>query len=78
METQHVSLGALTFTVDTAGPRDGAPVLLLHGFPETRHMWRHPLAALAKAGYRGIAPDQRGYSQGARPPKTDDSQRTFL
>jgi pimeloyl-ACP methyl ester carboxylesterase len=78
METQRVSLGALTFTVDTAGPRDGAPVLLLHGFPETRHMWRHALAALAKAGYRGIAPDQRGYSEGARPPKTDDYATDLL
>jgi pimeloyl-ACP methyl ester carboxylesterase len=42
-------------------------VLLLHGFPETRHMWRYQLGALAAAGYRAIAPDQRGYSQGARP-----------
>jgi pimeloyl-ACP methyl ester carboxylesterase len=50
-----------------AGPKDGEPVLLLHGFPETRHMWRHQLAALAADGYRAIAPDQRGYSTGARP-----------
>ncbi|MBS0222122.1 MAG: alpha/beta hydrolase [Proteobacteria bacterium] len=57
----------LTFTADVAGPADGPLVLLLHGFPESRHSWRAALPALAKAGYRAIAPDQRGYSPGARP-----------
>src|SRR5215469_4570856 len=67
MDTQTIAVGNLSFTVDTAGPPDGAPVLLLHGFPETRRMWRHQLEALGRAGYRAIAPDQRGYSSGARP-----------
>jgi pimeloyl-ACP methyl ester carboxylesterase len=57
----------LTFTADVAGPAGGDPVLLLHGFPESRHSWREALPALAKAGYRAVAPDQRGYSPGARP-----------
>ena len=42
-------------------------MLLLHGFPESRHSWRAALPALAAAGYRAVAPDQRGYSPGARP-----------
>lgn len=67
IETRHITLGPLTFTVDLVGAKDGVPVLLLHGFPETRYMWRHQLQALAGAGYRAIAPDQRGYSTGARP-----------
>jgi pimeloyl-ACP methyl ester carboxylesterase len=67
MQTMRIPLGGLTFTVDVAGPERGDAVLLLHGFPETRHMWRHQLSALAEAGYRAIAPDQRGYSAGARP-----------
>lgn len=67
MQTQEVRLHGLTFTVDAAGPEHGSAVLLLHGFPETRHMWRHQLSSLAKAGFRAIAPDQRGYSRGARP-----------
>lgn len=71
MESSFIELGPLRLTIDTAGPVDGTPVLLLHGFPETRHMWRHQLAALANAGYRGIAPDQRGYSEGARPAETE-------
>jgi pimeloyl-ACP methyl ester carboxylesterase len=42
-------------------------VILLHGFPQTRHSWRHQVPALGAAGYRAIAPDQRGYSAGVRP-----------
>jgi pimeloyl-ACP methyl ester carboxylesterase len=57
----------LSFTADVAGPAGGVRVLLLHGFPESRHSWRAALPALAKAGYRAVAPDQRGYSPGARP-----------
>jgi pimeloyl-ACP methyl ester carboxylesterase len=45
----------------------GEPVLLLHGFPETSHMWTELMPAMANAGYRCLAPDQRGYSAGARP-----------
>jgi pimeloyl-ACP methyl ester carboxylesterase len=55
------------FTVDVAGPADGTLVLLLHGFPQTRQTWRHQLPALGAAGYRALAPDQRGYSPGVRP-----------
>jgi len=66
-ETQILAVGGLEFTVDIAGPADGAPVLLLHGFPENRRMWRPALMALAARGYRAIAPDQRGYCAGARP-----------
>ena len=57
----------LTFTADVAGPAGGVLVLLLHGFPESRYSWRAALPELAKAGYRAVAPDQRGYSPGARP-----------
>jgi pimeloyl-ACP methyl ester carboxylesterase len=57
----------LTFTADLAGPDGADLVLLLHGFPESRHTWRAALPALAAAGYRAVAPDQRGYSAGARP-----------
>ena len=50
----------LTFTADVAGPPDGPLVLLLHGFPESRHSWREALPVLAASGYRCVAPDQRG------------------
>ena len=42
---------------------EGQPVILLHGFPELAFSWRHQLPALAAAGFRAIAPDQRGYGQ---------------
>src|SRR5207248_1695549 len=40
---------------------EGPLLLLLHGFPESWWSWRHQIAPLAKAGYRVVAPDQRGY-----------------
>lgn len=67
----------LTFTVDLAGPTAGARVLLLHGFPESRHSWRAALPELALAGYRCVAPDQRGYSPGARPDSVELSNYAF-
>lgn len=57
----------LTFDVSDDGPPDGRVVVLLHGFPEDRHSWRRVTARLQAEGYRVLAPDQRGYSPGARP-----------
>lgn len=45
----------------------GPPIILLHGFPELAFSWRHQLPALAAAGYRAIAPDQRGYGASDKP-----------
>lgn len=59
--------GELVFDVRDEGPRDGDPVLLLHGFPQTSSSWGPLAARLHAAGYRTLAPDQRGYSPGARP-----------
>lgn len=55
------------FTADVAGPAGGPLVILLHGYPQSRHSWRHQVPALGAAGYRAVAPDQRGYSPGVRP-----------
>jgi pimeloyl-ACP methyl ester carboxylesterase len=51
---------------------DGPVVLLSHGFPELAYSWRHQLPALARAGYRVVAPDQRGYGRSSRPEAIDD------
>jgi pimeloyl-ACP methyl ester carboxylesterase len=69
--------GSLAFAADVAGSMSGPLVLLLHGFPESRHSWREALPELAKAGYRAVAPDQRGYSPGARPDPADLSNYAF-
>jgi pimeloyl-ACP methyl ester carboxylesterase len=51
---------------------EGPAVVLCHGFPELWYSWRHQLPALAQAGYRAIAPDQRGYGGTDRPPAVED------
>jgi pimeloyl-ACP methyl ester carboxylesterase len=50
----------------------GDTVILLHGFPETSRMWYKLIKVLDSKNFRVIAPDQRGYSSGARPPKIKD------
>src|SRR3954447_7308521 len=50
---------------------EGPLVVLLHGFPESWYSWRHQLAALAGAGFRAVAPDQRGYGGTTRPEAID-------
>jgi len=57
----------LVFDVRDTGPPDGTPVLLLHGFPQDSRSWDAVSPLLHARGYRTIAPDQRGYSPGARP-----------
>ena len=57
----------LVFDALVAGPPTGELVLLLHGFPQTSACWTTLLETLATAGYRAVAPDQRGYSPAARP-----------
>ena len=68
---QQVDVGDLSFDVRTDGPEDGPPVLLLHGFPETSLSWSAVTPLLAGAGLRTYAPDQLGYSPGARPDEVD-------
>lgn len=65
--SRDIAANGFTFHCREAGPQDGEPVILLHGFPETSHMWTPLIPVLAEAGYRVLAPDQRGYSPGARP-----------
>lgn len=69
--TQFTNDG-LTFDVLDEGPSDGPPVVLLHGFPERSSSWRHVAPLLHAAGFRTLAPDQRGYSRGARPSRRRD------
>src|SRR5687768_15277388 len=57
----------LTFDVLDAGPSDGEPVVLLHGFPQDATSWNRVAPALHQHGLRTLAPDQRGYSPMARP-----------
>jgi len=70
ISTREVPANGLTFRCrEAAAP--GEPVLLLHGFPETSHMWTRLMDDLSDQGYHCLAPDQRGYSPGARPPDVE-------
>lgn len=57
----------LTFDLRDEGPLDGPVVVALHGFPQTSASWAGVVPPLVAAGFRVLAPDQRGYSPGARP-----------
>jgi len=65
--TRRTASGGVTLNVAEAGPEDGTPVILLHGFPEFWFGWRHQIGALADAGFHVIAPDQRGYNLSDKP-----------
>ncbi|HEU4428490.1 MAG TPA: alpha/beta fold hydrolase, partial [Myxococcota bacterium] len=63
--TIEIAANGFRFRADVAGEAGAPLVLLLNGFPQTKYTWRHQLPAFAAAGYRALAPDQRGYSPGA-------------
>jgi len=68
-----VSVDELTFTCRVSGmENDGEAVILLHGFPETSRMYYDLIPVLVNEGFKVVAPDQRGYSPGARLPKISD------
>ncbi len=66
---QHIDTNGIKMHVVEAG--SGFPVLFCHGFPEMWYSWRHQLRALAEAGFRAIAPDQRGYGETDAPGAID-------
>src|SRR5690349_3494861 len=67
LEPIRTPVRPLVFDAVAAGPADGEPMLLLHGFPQTASCWRRIQPDLADAGLRVVAPDLRGYSPDARP-----------
>jgi pimeloyl-ACP methyl ester carboxylesterase len=75
MEIKHSFVetnGIRMHIAEAAEPGKARPlVVLCHGFPESWYSWRHQLVALARAGFRAVAPDQRGYGQTDRPDAID-------
>lgn len=65
MAVSNFKLGEFNFSVTEEGC--GEPVLMLHGFPDSAHLWRHQIPALVDAGFRVIAPDQRGFGASDKP-----------
>ncbi len=69
---RRVATNGVTLNVAEAGPEAGPLVVLLHGFPESWHAWRRQIPALVAAGFRVLAPDQRGYALSDKPPGVAD------
>ncbi len=69
MQETQINVGGLTFHVIHEGT--GYPVLLLHGFPDSSHLWRNQIPHLVKAGLRVIAPDLRGFGNSDKPAETE-------
>lgn len=68
--SRYVDAHGLRFFVEDVGA--GMPVLLLHGFPDTSHLWRSQIEALTSAGFRAIAPDLRGRGRTDKPNRIED------
>jgi pimeloyl-ACP methyl ester carboxylesterase len=69
---EQVATNGVELHVAVAGPSEGPPVVLCHGFPELWYSWRHQLVALGDAGYRAFAPDLRGYGGSSAPKEVAD------
>ncbi len=67
---QFLDANGLRFGYLASGT-EGPLVLLVHGFPDTAHSWDVVRPRIAAAGYRVVAPWQRGYPPSARPPRDD-------
>ena len=75
---QRASINGIEMAYYEAGPREGVPIILCHGFPELAFSWRHQLKALGEAGRWVIAPDQRGYGLTSRPAAVTDYDMAHL
>jgi pimeloyl-ACP methyl ester carboxylesterase len=64
---KHIFVKTNGIKMHVAETGDGFPVVFCHGFPEMWYSWRHQMKALAEAGFRAIAPDQRGYGETESP-----------
>ncbi|KAM3362381.1 epoxide hydrolase A [Capsicum galapagoense] len=76
IEHKYVEVNGLKLHVAETGNGNSPVVVFLHGFPEIWYSWRHQMIAVAKAGYRAIAPDFRGYGLSGQPPQPEKT--TFL
>src|SRR5579864_7534116 len=70
-EVTHRMIETNGLRLHVAEQGEGPLVILCHGFPECWYSWRHQLPALAKAGFRAVAPDLRGYGRSDRPEQVE-------
>jgi pimeloyl-ACP methyl ester carboxylesterase len=70
-EVTHRMIETNGIRLHVAEQGEGPLIILCHGFPECWYSWRHQLPALAKAGFRAVAPDLRGYGRSDRPEEVE-------
>ena len=75
---EYIKTNGIQLHCALAGPKDGDPVILLHGFPEAWFGWEKQIESLVEAGYRVIVPDQRGYNLSDKPVGVDQYKMEFL
>jgi pimeloyl-ACP methyl ester carboxylesterase len=80
MTVKYVFLATNGVVLHTAlaGPEDGEPVILLHGFPDAWFGWEAQIAPLVEAGFRVIVPDQRGYNLSDKPVRVSSYRMDVL
>jgi pimeloyl-ACP methyl ester carboxylesterase len=76
--TQFIRANGINLHVALAGPRQGMPLILLHGFPDASFGWDAQIQALAQAGFFVIAPDQRGYNLSDKPKGVENYKVSLL
>lgn len=78
LKFEYIKTNGIQLHTALAGPADGKPVFLLHGFPEAWFGWEKQIQPLVDAGFRVIIPDQRGYNLSSKPDGADSYQTTKL
>jgi haloalkane dehalogenase len=71
-ESRYAEAGGVRLHYVDEGPREAAPVLMLHGNPTWSYMYRVPIRVLADAGHRCVAVDHMGFGGSEKPPKPSD------
>ncbi len=72
----RIPVNGVTLDVHVEG--EGRPVVLLHGFPDSKRLWAKQIPVLVEAGFKVIVPDQRGYGASEKPDGVDPYSIVFL
>jgi haloalkane dehalogenase len=76
-EPHYVEVGGLRIHYVDEGPRDAAPVLLLHGEPTWCYLYRRMIPIITAAGHRAVAPDLAGFGRSDKPARREDYSYQF-
>ncbi len=78
LQFEYITTNGIRLHTALAGPENGEPVFLLHGFPDAWFGWEAQIGPLAEAGFRVIVPDQRGYNLSDKPKGVSSYQMATL